>query len=378
METNQTVVVVDDNMTNLTVAENVLTGKYNIITIPSGEKLFRLLEMLTPDLILLDINMPGMNGYEVIKKLKKSEATKSIPVIFLTAATDPEREVEGLDLGANDYITKPFTPELLQKRVEMHLLLQQQQKELLNYSKKLEITIGEKSGTIHELKNTVLKTISGLVESRDSITGGHIERTQNYLKVLVYKMIERGVYFDEISSWDIPVFIMSSQLHDVGKIAIKDCILLKPGHLTLEEFEEIKKHTSIGASIIRKIRDETTEDTFLTHAEILALNHHEKWDGTGYPEGLKGSEIPLEGRLMAIIDVYDALTQVRPYKEALSHEDAVKIILNGAGTHFDPKLVTVFLYCEKEFERIAVQGDVHYELSTINYPIYTELEKMAV
>jgi putative two-component system response regulator len=375
---NYTIVVVDDDMTNLTVAENILAEKYNVITIPSGEKLFRLLKRLTPDLILLDIEMPEMSGYEVIKELKSTEATKGISVIFLTATIDPTCEVEGLNLGALDYITKPFSPELLLKRIEMHLLLEKQRNELLDYSKGLEISVGEKVGTILKLKNTILKTIAGLVESRDSITGGHIERTQNYLKLLLCKMIEQGVYYNEISSWDIPLFVMSSQLHDVGKIAIKDCILLKSENLTEEEFEEIKGHTVIGSNIIKKIKEETTENAFLTHAEILALNHHEKWDGTGYPTGLKRFEIPLEGRLMAIVDVYDALTQVRPYKEALSHEESVKIIMNGAGTHFDPKLTDVFQSCEKDFERIALQGGMSNELIPIDFSVNTDIEKQAV
>ena len=378
MQNENTIVIVDDDMTNLTVAENILAVKYNVITIPSGEKLFRLLEKLTPDLILLDIEMPEMNGYEVIKKLKGSEKTESITVIFLTATIDPASEVKGLSLGAHDYITKPFSPELLAKRVDMHLLLERQRKELLNNNKSLEITVGEKTGAILKLKNTILKTIAGLVESRDSVTGGHIERTQNYLKLLVRRMIDQEVYHKELASWDIPLFVMSSQLHDVGKIAIRDCILLKTDKLTREEFEEIKSHTIIGANIIRKIMEEATENAFLMHAETLALNHHEKWDGTGYPAGLKGTEIPLEGRLMAIVDVYDALTQIRPYKEAVSHEESVKIIMEGSGTHFDPKLADVFLSCEKEFEKIAQQCALHSEPKHIDFTKSDILKKKAV
>ena len=378
MDIDNTIVIVDDDITNLTVAENILAGKYNVVTIPSGDKLFRLLEKLTPDLILLDIEMPGMNGYEVIKKLKDSEQTKNITVIFLTATIDPASEVKGLSLGAHDYITKPFSPELLLKRVEMHLLLEQQRKELLNHNKCLEVTVGEKTGAILKLKNTILKTIAGLVESRDSVTGGHIERTQNYLKLLVRKMIEQEVYHDELASWDIPLFVMSSQLHDVGKIAIRDCILLKTDKLTREEFEEIKSHAIIGANVIRKIMKETDENAFLIHAETLALNHHEKWDGSGYPAGLKGTEIPLEGRLMAIVDVYDALTQIRPYKEAVSHEDSVKIITDGSGTHFDPKLVDVFLSCEEEFDKVAQQCASRGEPKSIDSYRSDAMERKAV
>ena len=346
------IIIVDDDITNLTVGRNALADKYEIFTAPSGNKLFMLLEKLTPDMILLDIEMPGMNGYEVITALKKNEKTADIPVIFLTTIIDPESEVKGLSLGAIDYITKPFSSELLLKRIEVHLLVESQRRELMKYSMNLEKTVSRKTKTVFELQNAILKTVAELVESRDNITGGHIERTQEYLTLFVDLLLRHEIYTEGLSMWDINLFIMSSQLHDVGKIAIKDSILMKPGKLTDEEFEEMKKHTIYGIEIIKKIEVSTPESTFLKHAKTMAASHHEKWDGTGYPFKLKGADIPLQGRLMAIVDVYDALTNDRPYKKAFSHEKSVEIIRNGKGVHFDPLMTDIFLQYESEFKKV--------------------------
>ena len=347
--TRRIIIMVDDDITNLAIAKNDLADTYDIFTAPSGRKLFQLLEKLTPDLILLDVEMPEMNGYEVIGVLKSSEVTADIPVIFLSANIDPESEVKGLSLGAADYITKPFSRELLLKRIEVHLLVEAQRIALKNHNHDLETTVSMQTRTISELQNTILKTVIELVESRENAAGGHIERTQKFLGMFVDFLLEHGVYADEILTWDISQFVASSQLHDIGKVSIKDSILLKPGILTGEEFEEIKKHVVNGMNIIEEIEGSSPENSFLKHAKILAGSHHEKWDGTGYPLDLKGRDIPLQGRLMAIIDVYDALINDRPYKKALSHDEAVKIIRDGTGTHFDPELVSIFLEHEKEF-----------------------------
>jgi putative two-component system response regulator len=348
--------MVDDDLTNLSVAKNSLTDKYDVFTVPSGKKLFHLLEKIIPDLILLDIEMPEMNGYEVIKVLKNNSATAHIPTVFLTANIDPESEVKGLSLGAIDYITKPFSQELLLKRIEVHLLVETQKKELMNYSHDLEKLVNKKTLTLFQMQNSILKTVAELVESRDHITGGHIERTQNYLHLFVNLLLSHGIYSDELSTWDINQFIMSSQLHDVGKISIRDNILMKPGKLTDEEFEEMKKHTIYGMKIMEKIESSMPEYAFLKHAKILASSHHERWDGTGYPNHLKGEEIPLQGRLMAIIDVYDALTNSRPYKHAYTHEEALANIIENKGTQFDPVLCDVFIQHEKEFKSLTSRG----------------------
>jgi HD-GYP domain-containing protein (c-di-GMP phosphodiesterase class II) len=211
--------------------------------------------------------------------------------------------------------------------------------------------IDEKTKSVVELKNAILKTMSKLVDYRDNITGGHIERTQCYLGILIGALIKNNVYMEEWPTWDVMLVLQSAQLHDMGKIAIRDSILQKPGRLTPEEYEEIKMHTIVGEEIIEKIKKSTTEHAFLEHARIFAISHHERWDGSGYPKCLKGKEIPLQGRLMAIADVYDALVSERPYKKIMTHEEAVNIISNGSGTHFDPALVEVFLSVADEFEK---------------------------
>jgi putative two-component system response regulator len=380
-DNRRTVFVVDDDLTSLAVAKVALKERYNALTVNSGAQLLKILEKSIPDLILLDIDMPDTDGYETIKALKSNIRTADIPVIFLTAHSNSESELTGITLGAVDYIIKPFSAPLLLKRIEMHLTvdaqkhllesqkyllesqnhelkdqhheLEQQKQELINFNCKLQDMVDAKVKTILELQSALLKSMAELVESRDDITGGHIERTQSYLGVLLEAMKMRGIYEEEVAKWDLGLVLMSAQLHDVGKIAVKDSILNKPGKLTPEEFEEVKKHTTFGGKIIDKIMESTSEHTFLTYAKTFALTHHEKWDGTGYPKGLKGEEIPILGRLMAIADVYDALVSDRPYKRAFEHEEAVKIIGEGRGTHFDPILTDMFLSVSDEFGAIS-------------------------
>jgi putative two-component system response regulator len=340
---NKKLILVDDNPTNLTIGRNILINKYDVFTIQSGEKLFKILEKVSPDLILLDVEMPEMNGYEVIKRLKDDERYRHIPVVFLTAKNDSNSELEGLTLGAMDYITKPFSPPLLLKRIELHLLIESQKQELKNYNENLQELVNQKTRTVVELQNAVLQTVAEMVECRDDVTGGHIDRTQQYLQILTNALIKKNLYPEYESILKDKFFVQSAQLHDVGKIAIQDKILKKPAKLTLDEYEEMKTHTIFGVKVIEKIGENTSEKTFLEHAKIFAGTHHEKWDGTGYPEGLKGRDIPLHGRLMAIADVYDALISERPYKKAFSHEEAVDIIVSGRGTHFDPDLTDLFL-----------------------------------
>jgi putative two-component system response regulator len=254
-------------------------------------------------------------------------------------------------------------PPLLRKRVELHLTVEEQkralkaqkqeleatQAELENFNDNLKAMVEEKTKKVLELQSAILKTVADLVESRDDITGGHVERTQRWLKVLIGGLQELGLYREQTQDWDIELMLQSSQLHDVGKIAIADSILNKPGRLTPEEFEEIKKHSAIGIQIIERIEANTSESDFLKYAKIFAGTHQEKWDGTGYPMGLAGEDIPLQGRLLAIADVYDALISDRPYKKAFTHEEAVRIILEGKGTHFDPVLVDVFEQVADQF-----------------------------
>jgi len=351
-EIREKIIIVDDVATNLNVAKSALSEKYDVFTAPSGDKLFSLMKRMTPDLILLDVEMPEMDGYEVITVLKASESTMDIPVIFLTGKIDPEHEIKGLNFGAVDYVTKPFSRELLLKRIDLHVLFERQKKELLNHNLRLESEVDRKTKTVLELQTAILKAVAELVECRDNVTGGHIERTQYYLSKLIRLLIERNYYTEELSALNIPLLIMSSQLHDVGKISIKDSILLKPGPLDNDEIEEMKKHAAYGAEIIERIESSTTENDFLHYAQIFAGTHHERWDGNGYPHGLKGEDIPLPGRLMAIVDVYDALTNDRPYKKAYTHDEAVEIIKKGMGTQFDPVLCEIFVDNNLDFKNM--------------------------
>ena len=361
MDRRKKIILVDDNVTNLIVGKNTLQDIYDILTVPSGTKLLQLLKAIRPDLILLDVNMPDMDGYEVIKRLKGNSDTADIPVIFLTAQSDMDSELRGLTLGAIDYISKPFSPPLLRKRIETHLLIVEQQMKLRHYNDNLQDLVREKTRTVVELQNAVLNTVAELVECRDDVTGGHISRTQSYLGILLKEMMKQGLYADETGHWNLEFLIPSAQLHDVGKIMVPDVILKKPGKLTPEEFEQMKQHTTQGANIIEMIEQKTSEKTFLKHAKIFALYHHEKWDGSGYPAGLAGQQIPLQGRLMAIVDVYDALVSERPYKKAMSHEAARTIILENSGSHFDPALIRVFQAVTDQFEAVSnSNGGVAY------------------
>jgi len=331
-----TIFVVDDDITNLIFAKKALADSYDVFTAPSAAKMFSLFTTNTPDIILLDVDMPEIDGYAAIKIVKANEKTSHIPIIFLTAKSDPESELEGLSLGAVDYISKPFSLPLLRKRIEVHLQLKE-------FTDNLQEMVEAKTRSVLKLQNKILGTVAELVESRDNVTGTHIQGTQRCLGYLLDALKDSGEYKQEMAQWDTELIVQSAQLHDVGKISIKDSILQKPGKLTPEEFEQMKGHVEAGVRIIEQIAGDDEESDFLNYAKLLAGYHHEKWNGKGYPYGLAGEEIPLLGRLMAIADVYDALTSKRQYKDAFSHEKAVRIIVEEAGSHFDPKLVEIFL-----------------------------------
>ncbi|MDR0620528.1 MAG: response regulator [Deltaproteobacteria bacterium] len=353
----QKIMLVDDNTANLTMGKNMLKEAYEVYPVPSAAKLFDLMEHVTPALILLDVMMPEMDGYEAIQKLKSDERFADIPVIFLTSMNDENSELEGLSLGAIDYVIKPFSAPLLLKRIENHLLIVSQKAELKHYNDNLQAMVAEKTAQVFDLQNAVLSTLAEMVEFRDNMTGGHVTRTRKYLEVLVDKMLEEKIYHEEVLTWNLDFFLQSAQLHDVGKIAISDAILNKPGRLEPDEFDEMKKHVLFGVEAINKIAAKTTEHSYLHHAAIFAGTHHEKWDGTGYPNGLKGYEIPLEGRLMAIADVFDALISKRPYKPPMPVETAINIIVEGSGAHFDESLVGIFLKVTDQFAEISRLAD---------------------
>ena len=327
--------IVDDNATNLTVAEEALTKQYRVIALSSAAQMFSALKKFKPDLILLDVEMPEMNGFEAIKKLKSSEEYAEIPVIFLTGWSDVTSEAYGIELGAVDFITKPFSEPVLLNRIKNHLNIDELVRERT-------AQLIERTEQLVRLKNGIVFTMADLVESRDQNTGGHIERTCSYMKILIDAMFARGAYTNEMYGWNLESVISSARLHDVGKIAISDSILNKPGPLTSEEFQIMKTHSRAGELIIDKAIQQTGGEEFLQNAKLIAAYHHERWDGTGYPYNLKETDIPLHGRIMTVIDVYDALVSERPYKKAFSHEEAVKIITEEAGRQFDPLIADIF------------------------------------
>ncbi|MCL2170230.1 MAG: response regulator, partial [Defluviitaleaceae bacterium] len=262
----KTIFLVDDDITNLTIGKKALSGTYNVFMLDSGADMLEMLDDLHPDLILLDVNMPEMDGHEAIQRLKANDKTASIPVIFLTGLTDEAMELKGLTLGAIDYITKPFSAPLLLKRLEVHLLVEDQKRELLTRKRELlflnnnlEQLVDEKTGTVVELKNAILSTMAELVEYRDEITGGHIVRTQRYMKALLDAMRSEGVYSSEVDKLDEELVLQSCQLHDVGKISVSDTILNKPGKLTPEEFEIMQKHTIFGEEVINRLKEKAMD-----------------------------------------------------------------------------------------------------------------------
>jgi len=351
----QKIMLVDDNKANLTIGKSILSENYDVFALSSADKLFEFLKHVIPDLILLDIDMPGMNGYETLTILKADKKYADIPVIFVTAKASEADECDGLGLGAIDYIIKPFSPALLLKRIENHLLIQKQKACLQDYNENLIKMVKEKTHQLYSLQNTIISNIAELVEFRDLVTGRHISRTQKYLKKLAEQLIEDGVYADELLIWDMNVILLSSQLHDIGKIAISDAILNKAGVLTEEEQEIMKTHAKKGVEVIEKMENSSDYTGFLEYAKLFAGTHHEKWDGSGYPNGLSGEEIPLEGRIMAIADVYDALISERPYKKSYTAQESAQIIIDGGGTHFDPALIDTFTKVKDDFAAIAVE-----------------------
>jgi putative two-component system response regulator len=324
----KTIFVVDDSDTNLSMAEAVLEDLYRVMTMPSAAKMFALLGKIIPDMILLDIEMPEMDGFEALKRLKSENAWMEIPVIFLTGRNNAEVEAHGFELGAVDFITKPFSAPVLLNRLKTHLGIDE--------------IIHERTEKLHALQNSIVAVLADMVETRDKGTGGHIERTSMYIDILIKEMKERGVYSEEINSWDLERIVSSARMHDLGKISITDTIVNKPGKLTDDEYEAMKSHAKEGERIIDEIISRTGEGDFLLNAKLFAGTHHERWDGKGYPRGLKGTDIPLQGRIMAIVDVYDALVSERPYKRAFSDDEAINIIMQNSGTHFDPKIADLF------------------------------------
>lgn len=355
----QKVLIVDDTPENIQVLMETLKGKYKIVAAINGQKALQMAAMdPIPDIILLDIMMPGLDGYQVCEKLKSNEKTRNIPVVFVTAMSQEDDEQKGLDLGAVDYITKPFRPGIVKSRVQNHL-------ELKRHRDHLEELVRERTRELVITQDATINALGTLAEYRDPETGGHIKRTQNYVKALAVKLKGHPRFSSFLNDAVIEQLFKSAPLHDIGKVGVPDSILLKPGKLTDEEFEEMKKHAVYGSDTLFRVEMELGADvgsiSFLSFAKEIAYTHQEKWDGSGYPQGLKGEEIPISGRLMALADVYDALISRRVYKPPFTHSKAVEIITEGKGRHFDPDIVDAFLDIHEEFRQVAIEYADHDE-----------------
>ena len=350
-----TILVVDDTADNLALMSTLLKHAYVVKIANSGAKALRIARSeAPPDLILLDIMMPEMDGYQVLQTLRADVKTHDIPVIFLTAKSEIEDEKRGLELGAVDYITKPVSPPILLARVKTQLALKASSDFLRDKASFLEDEVAKRTEEISAIQDVTILVMASLAETRDPETGNHIRRTQHYVKELAQALRDHPRFRTYLNDRIIQLLFKSAPLHDIGKVGIPDRILLKPGKLDPDEFEVMKTHTTLGYEAIAHAEKALgTDVAFLTMAKEIALSHQEKWDGSGYPQGLAGDAIPLSARLMAVADVYDALVTRRPYKEPLSHAEAVRIIDRGRGTHFDPDIVDAFLASQDQFAAIA-------------------------
>lgn len=348
------VLIVDDVRSNILTLNEFLKKHYTIMMATSGQKALDIcFSSIKPHVILLDVIMSGMDGYEVCRQLKANGETREIPIIFITSMNEVADEQYGLELGANDYIRKPVNPGICRIRIDHQLKLQQARSLLRDDKNHLEKLVRERSVELNQTQDITIQCIASLAETRDNETGNHILRTRSYMRVLSGELSKNPLYKDFLTDEQIELFAKSAPLHDVGKIGIPDEILLKPGKLTFEEFETMKQHTIYGGEALLEAEKQMGYNSFLKHAREIAYFHHEKWNGSGYPHGLTRHEIPLSARLMALADVYDALISTRCYKKAYSHDKAVSMINEGAGSHFDPLLVECFNNVREEIRLIA-------------------------
>ena len=350
-----TILVVDDTPENLTMMSFLLKDRYKVKVANHGQKALRIAASEPqPDLILLDIMMPEMDGYEVCRQLQQDPQTRNIPIIFLTAKASVEDEEFGLGLGAVDYITKPISPPVVLARVKTHLSLKASADFLRSKSDYLEQEVAKRTREISAVQDVTILAMASLAETRDNETGNHIRRTQHYVKALAEALRQQPKFATVLDDHTIAMLFKSAPLHDIGKVGIPDRILLKPGRYEPEEFAIMQRHPLLGLQAIEHAEQSLgTSVDFLRVAKEIAYGHHEKWDGSGYPQGLVGEAIPLSARLMALADVYDALISRRVYKEGMPHQQAAEIIAQGRGSHFDPDVVDAFFQIEQTFVAIA-------------------------
>ncbi len=350
------ILIVDDERFHLNVIADLLGDDYKIIVAKSGERALNIAESdVPPDLILLDVLMPEMDGYEVCRRLKANDKTRHIPIMFLTVKGDVADETHGLSLGAVDYIAKPFSPPIVKARVKTHLALTHALTALEQQNERLEQAVHERTLEVVRTQDVAIYCLASLAETRDNETGNHLRRTQYYIKALAEELKRHPKFSQVLTDEAITLIYKSAPLHDIGKVGVPDRVLLKPGKLEPDEWQEMLKHPTHGRDAINRAEKDLGSTSFLNFAREIVYTHHEKWDGSGYPRGIKGEDIPVSGRLMALADVYDALISQRVYKPPFSHEQAVDIIVDGRGGHFDPDVVDAFLAIESQFITIAEQ-----------------------
>jgi putative two-component system response regulator len=352
-----TILAVDDSTDNLWLLSGLLKDLYRVKLCGSGEKALQIIQDdAPPDLILLDVMMPGLSGHDVCRQLKAAPRTAHIPIIFLTAMASTADEQLGLALGAADFITKPINPPIVLARVATQLQAKAGADFLRNQNQFLDAEVQKRTREVNAIQDVTILAMASLAETRDNETGNHIRRTQHYVRVLANALKPHPRFCAQLSDHVIEMLYKSAPLHDIGKIGIPDRILLKPGRYEPHEFEIMKQHPALGRDAIQHAEDQLGMPVeFLQYAKEIAYGHQEKWDGSGYPQGLAGDAIPLSARIMAVADVYDALISRRVYKEGMPHEKAVAIMREGRGSHFDPDILDTFLGLVDEFERIARQ-----------------------
>jgi putative two-component system response regulator len=347
------VLVVDDLVENCLVLKGFIKPLgFDVIIAHSGEEALEKIEVQPPDIILLDLMMPGMSGFEVTEHLKENPDTRHIPVIIVTGLSDPEANVRAIKAGADDFLIKPFDRVLLEARVRTSFKTKRLQDEILQHRRELEVRVRERTRQVELTREVALFSLARLAESRDAETGDHLERIRCYVRIIAEEMVSWNRHPEAMTGHFVDEIYLSSPLHDIGKVGIPDRLLLKPGPLTDAEFAIMKTHSLIGGDTLRDADYEAGQNSFLAMGRDIAYYHHERWDGKGYPNGLKGNDIPFAARIVTLADVYDALTSKRPYKEAFSHERAREIVLAGADKQFDPDVVEAFVRREKDFIKI--------------------------
>ena len=349
------ILVVDDEPINVKILVDLLRPTYSLVIAKDGaQALERLRGEALIDLVLLDVMMPEMDGLAVCRQMKNDPRTIDIPVIFISALGTTHDEMQGFDLGAVDYITKPISPSIVLARVATHIALRRARQTLAAQNSSLEQMVAERTQELALTQDVTIRALASLAETRDNETGHHLRRTQHFVKRLAEELRHHPHYTEHLTDRTIELMYKSAPLHDIGKVGIPDSILLKPGPLTPDEYAMMKTHPVLGQQALQAAIEEGSKPTeFLQYAIEICGCHHEKWDGTGYPNGLSKEEIPLSAQLMAVADVYDALVSRRVYKPALDHDEAIRIIEGDSGKHFNPAVVSAFGRCKVDFKAIS-------------------------